>query len=278
MGTEIIKLGESAANPTSAGTQELAKVSYSVHQVPDPAMSIWLMSTTIGRSLVPWWSYDGAIDEDVKRLSDLWTVNSAQSFFDCLYLSQFKRSAGQNFYVIAPGYLRTEGWDKLPENSRTAYLRGQGCVYRLEGAFNSKLAINWVPFAQPQCIIKDPAFSALWPMFVASRNDDVATSIGFFSLSDVRRLPLVVSLLIQPNDDRSNELAKVVDWFGMYSSPISPDYAASAVVYSKNKTMVEQMADFQRRFDAQLAEARQMLSAQPQPTTAFRILSRFVAI
>jgi hypothetical protein len=278
MGMEIIRLGGDVSRSLSPELNDFGKLSFATHHVPSVPMSIWLMSSSVGKQMIPWWDYNAQIDEDLKRLSDLWSVTSAQSFFDCLFLSQFKRIAGQNLYMIVPGYLRTDGWDKLPETSKAAYLRGQGCVYRLEGAYSSRLAINWVPFAQPQCIIKDPSFSSFWPMFVASRNDDVANSIGFFSLSDPRKLPLAVSLLIQPNDQRSNELSKVVDWFGMYSSPISPEYCSSAVVYSKDEAIIERMKEFQQKFELQLLETRNELREHPLPHTAFRILSRFVAI
>src|SRR5262245_30068870 len=140
MGMEIIRLGNSESKiVNSAETQALADLSFAVHKVEDPALSIWMMTSTIGSPMVPWWAYDAKLDEDIKRLNDLWSVTSAQSFFDCLFLSQLKRAAGPNFYVILPGYLRSEGWSTLPENARNAFLRGQGCVYRLEGAFKNKL-------------------------------------------------------------------------------------------------------------------------------------------
>lgn len=279
MGMEIIRLGDKQSKPLSpAVSQNLAELSFSTHHIQQPPLSIWMLSAAAERPLVPWWGYSGQIDDDVKRLNDLWSVSSAQSFFDCLFLSQFKRAMGPNLYAIVPGYLRTEGWNTLPDMSRNAYLRGQGCVYRLEGAFKSKLSINWVPFAQPQCVIKDPSFEALWPMFVASRNDDVANSIGFFSISDVRKLPQAVSLLIQPNENRSIDLSNVVDWFGVYSSPISPDHSSCAVVYAKEKSTLAQFSNFQSKFQTLMAETRSTLLSSPTPHTAFRILSRFVAI
>ncbi len=278
MGMEIIRLGAEGTSAIEQRASELAKLNFSTHRVPDPALSIWMMSLAPGKTVSPWWAYNAAIDEDVERLNTLWSVSSAQSFFDCLFLSQFKKIAGPNLYMIAPGYLRAEGWEKLPEHARNAYLRGQGCVYRLEGSFDAKLSINWVPFAQPQSMIKDPAFSALWPLFVASRNDDVANSIGFFSLSDVRKLPQVTSLLIQANENRSVELSSVVDWFGMYSSPMTPDHGACAVVYSNDNAQMARFVDFQLKFDAVLTEAREALRSSPNPHTAFRILSRFIAI
>lgn len=279
MGMEIIRLGdESAPKPIENQNVELAKLGFSTHRVPDPRLSIWMMSMTPGLAPLRWWNYSGAIDEDIERLNNLWSVTSAQSFFDCLFLSQFKKIAGPNLYVIAPGYLRADGWEKLPEQSRNAYLRGQGCVYRLEGAFNTKLEINWVPFSQPQSMIKDPSFSAMWPLFCASRNDDVANSMGFFALSDVRKLPQVTNLLIQKNENRSVNLSSVVDWFGLYSSPITPDHGACGVVYSQDDAQIAKFAEFQQKFAAILAEARQALTASPTPQTAFRVLSRFVAI
>lgn len=268
-------LGTQAAPPKP---RHLANLSFVAHKVVTPPMSIWMMSLEAQSAVLPWWGYNGTIDEDLQRLNDLWSVSSPQSFFDCLFLSQFKRLIGRNLYMIAPGYLRTEGWDKLSDQARSAYLHGQSCVYRLEGALKQKLSINWVPFAQPQVIIKDPSFAALWSMFVASRNDDVANSIGFFQLADIKRLPEVTNMLIHPNDNRSVDLSQVVDWFGLYSSPLNPDHGACAVIYSGLNAAVPPLSEFQVKFRALLTEVRQMLQANPTPRTAFRILSRFVAI
>jgi hypothetical protein len=278
MGMEIVRLGENVPQSITPNSTELAKFSFSTHHIQNPPLSIWMMSSSIGQPIFPWWNYGANIDVDIQRLHELWSVTSPQSFFDCLYLSQFKKMAGQNFYAIIPGYLRNDGWDKLSDSARSAYLRGQGCVYRLEGAFDSKLTINWVPFAQPQCIIKDPTFNSFWSMFTSARNDDVANSVGFFSLADAHKLPQVASLLIQPSENRSIQLTEVVDWFGLYSSPITPDFATCNVIYSKNKAFIEQLAGFQSQFEALLKNTRDALKGSPLPHTAFRILSRLVAI
>ena len=180
--------------------------------------------------------------------------------------------------MIAPGYLRTEGWNSLSDLARTSFLQGQNCVYRLEGSFNGKLAINWVPFSQPQVIIKDPSFASLWPMFVASRNDDVANSLCFFQLSDVHRLPQVANLLIRPNENRSVDLLKEVDWYGLYSSPINPGHGACSVVYAGENCPLPPLAEFQVKFRALINEVRDQLQANPTPQTAYRILSRYVAL
>ncbi len=278
MGMEIVRLGESDVRQLSGEKEELGELSFVTHNLPEKNLSIWMMTATRGQQLVPWWNYDAKIDGDLQRLNDFWGVSSAQGFFDCLYLSQFKKMASNNFYVIAPGYLRTDGWDKMPEASRVAYLRGQGCVYRLEGAFDSKLTINWVPFAQPQSLVKDPSFGALWPMFTAARNDDVANSLGFFSLSDIHQLPKVVGMLISQSNNRSLELASAVDWFGLYSSPITPDHTACSVVYTKHVSVMAKLAEFQQKFQHVLNEARATLKANPAPQTAFKVLSRYIAI
>ncbi|MCG3205036.1 MAG: hypothetical protein KCHDKBKB_01753 [Elusimicrobia bacterium] len=280
MGIDLIRLNneQKVEKPIESRLKELSKLSFVTHHVTNPSLSIWMMSLTPKMSLFPWWTYKANLDEDIKRLSDLWSVTSDQGLFDCLFLSQFKRLAGSSLYMIAPGYLRTEGWDKLTDQARQSYLHGQSCVFRLEGAYNSKLSINWVPFAQPQVIIKDPSFSALWSMFVGSRNDDVANSIGFFQLSDIKKLPQVTNLLIRPNNNRSQDLATVVDWYALYSSPLNPDHASCAVVYSSMASQLTKFSEFQLKFDTLINSTRETLRAEAIPYTVFKILSRYIAI
>lgn len=274
MGIETIKL----SSDSDSGAIITNPLKFSWHHMAEPKLSIWSMTATPDLPIFPWWNYNFSIDEDVRRLKDLWNVTDAQSFFDCLFLSQFKKMMGSGVYVICPGYLRTQSWGELSDSARSAFLRGQGCVYRLDGSYNGKMDIRWVPFAQPQSLVKDPSLEALWSLFVGGRTDDVSNSIGFFGLTDARKLPQVLSLLVQPHDDRSMVLASLVDWYGVYSSPISPGYGASAVLYAQQKSGLDTCTAFQKRFVALLEEVRSTLIADPSPRIAFRFLSRLVAL
>jgi hypothetical protein len=273
MGIETIKLTTDADPAVVANP-----VNFTWHRLTDPKLSIWSMTSTPDQPLFPWWNYNFSIDEDVRRLKDLWNVTDAQSFFDCLFLSQFKKVMGGSLYVICPGYLRTQSWGELTDSARSAFLRGQGCVYRLDGSYNGKMDVRWVPFAQPQSLVKDPSLEALWSLFVGGRTEDVANSIGFFGLSDARKLPQILSLLIQPHEDRSMALASIADWYGVYSSPISPGYGTSAVLYAQQQAGLALCNTFQQRFVALVDEVRSALIASPTPRVAFRILSRLVAL
>ncbi len=274
MGIETIKLSN-GADPAAVTANPL---NFAWHHLADPALSIWSMTATPDQPVFPWWNYNFSIDEDVRRLKDLWNVTDAQSFFDCLFLSQFKKMMGAGLYVLFPGYLRTQSWGDLADSARSAFLRGQGCVYRLDGSYNGKMDIRWVPFAQPQSLVKDPSLEALWSLFVGGRTEDVSNSVGFFGLNDARKLPQVLSLLIQPHEDRSMALSSIVDWYGVYSSPISPGYGTSAVLYAQQKSGLELCAAFQQRFVALVEEVRTALIATPSPRIAFRFLSRLVAL
>src|SRR5690242_3097411 len=97
MGMEIVRLGDSQSKQIApANDQPLAQLSFALHAVPEPPLSIWMMTATPGMRVFPWWTYDGKIDDDVQRLNSLWNVTSAQSLFDCLFLSQLKKMMGQN--------------------------------------------------------------------------------------------------------------------------------------------------------------------------------------
>src|SRR5882672_6725470 len=142
MGIEIIRLGEKQDEIDKLfAVPSMAELSFQTHQVPNPPMSIWMMSASIGKAPLPWWKYDAKIDVEINKLSQEWNITSAQSLFDCLYLSQLRLTAGNNFYVIFPGNLKTESWEKLLESDQFTYSRGQACVYHLEGAYDGKLAI-----------------------------------------------------------------------------------------------------------------------------------------
>jgi hypothetical protein len=274
MGIETIRLN----TDTGSNSPTLTKVHFAWHHVPQPSLSIWNMTTTPDQPLFPWWNYNFSIDEDVRRLKDLWNVTDSQSFFDCLFLSQFKKVVGTGMYVLFPGYLRTQSWGDLNDAARSAFLRGQGCVYRLDGAYNGKMDIRWVPFAQPQSLVKDPAMEAMWSLFVNGRTEDVSNSIGFFGLNDARKLSQVLSLLTQPHEERSAALSEVADWYGLYTSPISPSYGTSAVVYAQEKSGLALCATFQQHFAVLVDEVRAALLVDPSPRVAFRILSRLVAV
>lgn len=280
MGIDVIQLGGQGnlSDPLAPRAAELGRLSFSTHHIANPQMSIWMMSTPVGQALLPWWKYTAKADQDIEHLNNIWLVNSAQSFFDCLFLSQLRKTLGSDLYWIVSGNLRGEGWSHLPEDARASYLRSQGCVYRLEGEYNGRLNINWVPFGQPQALIKQPSFQSLWPMFVHGRTDDVANSISFFSLSDAKKLPQVVGQLIQQNENRSIDLTSMVDWFGCYTSPLTPEHSACAAIYAKERSAVERLQKFQEEFKALIDQARSQLEADLVPHTAYKILSRFIAI
>src|SRR4051812_23628568 len=114
MGIDIIRLGNRQESLGQRFTQEdLGHATYNLFKIPDPPLSIWWMSTNVGQPLFPWWNYDAALDDDIHRLAQLWSITSSQTFFDCLFLSQLKRAAGQNFYVIFPGSIKGEIWSRL---------------------------------------------------------------------------------------------------------------------------------------------------------------------
>lgn len=279
MGIEIIRLGDKREQIDGPGSlPNLAELTFQTHEVSAPPMAIWMMSAGIGRPILPWWNYDARIDDEVNKLSQDWGITSAQGLFDCLYLSQLKKTAGPNFYVIFPGNLKIEGWDKVKETDQMVYSRGQACVYHLEGSFNGQLSINWVPFFQPQSIIRDPSFGTLWRLFVAARTDDVTNSISFFSLADTKQLPKAVQLLINKNDERSETLSHYVDWFGMYSSPIDDRYASCGITYGARAAALARFSDFERQFKAAVDQARQQLAAHAHPQTALKILTRQIAL
>ena len=279
MGIDVIKLGGDAPAPdTPAKLDELAKVSFSDYRTAEPPLSIWMMRGELAKPAFPWWSYDAQIDGDIHALHERWSVSSPQNLFDALFLSQLKKFAGLDFCVILTGAIKSEGWSKLGDAEKDLFERGQGCVYRLEGAYNGRLTINWVPFYQRQSVVRNPSFSSLWKLFQAAKGDDAANSLCFLSLKNLRDLPAIAQLLIKSNGDRSALLADMVNFFGLYTSPMRDQYAPAAVVYSKEADLTKTFAGFQSGFAETLAAAQKELAADPSPRTAIRILSRHIAL
>ena len=279
MGIDVIRLNDpSGGNAQKSAVQDLPKLHFARYAVPQPAMSIWMMSVPGGRPLFPWWSYEAAIDEEIHRLNNLWSISTPQNLFDLLFLAFLRRAAGSNLYFLFPGNIRTEGWKNLPDSARATFERGQGCVYRLEGAYSSKLAVNWVPFFQNQSLARDPAFENMWRLFVAARTDDVANSLSFFSLKEPRRLPEVVKLLIEPNEERSERMADLVDWFGLYTSPINPSHGTAAVTYARSAASLNAFQSLQDRFAPVIDQVRAALAEDSRPASVLRVVSRLVAL
>lgn len=279
MGIDIIRLGEQQhLGGSDVEAKDLAQLTCRDYAVQNPRMFIWLMVALKDRQLFPWWGYDQSMEQEIQTLNELWSISNPQSLFDCLLLSQLKRFAGSNFFAIFPGNIKTEGWGKLREADRSLFLRGQGCVYHMQGSFDSKLTINWVPFWQPQSLVRDPSFASLWRLFMASKSEDPTASISFFSLSDPTKLAEAVSLLIDPEDDRSEKLAKIVDWFGLYTSPLMDPYSPACVMYTNKQQYISKFTELQKNMTGLYEEAKSQLIAKPQPNTALRLLSRHIAL
>src|ERR1044071_992099 len=267
MGIEIIRLTENQPEVGShVDPQDLAQLTCKDYAVANPQMFIWLMVALKGRMLFPWWTYDQSLEQEIRTLNELWSITTPESLFDCLFLSALKRFAGSHLFAIFPGNIKSEGWTKLRESDRSVFLRGQGCVYHLQGAFDSKLAINWVPFWQPQSLVRDPSFSSLWRLFGASKGEDDTASISFFSLADPTQLAKVIGLLIEPEEERSEKLSQVVDWFGLYTTPISEAYSPACVLYTAHQEYIERFGQFQKIFSALFEEAKKQLLDNPHPS------------
>ncbi len=279
MGIDIIRLNDSQIEPGSTvDPKDLAQLTCRDYSVENPNMYIWLMAALRDRALFPWWSYDHQLEQEMRTLNELWSVSTQQSLFDCLFLSSLKRFAGSHFFAILPGNIKNEGWGKLRESDRTTFLRGQGCVYHMQGSFDSKLSINWVPFWQPQSLVRDPSFSNLWRLFMASKGDDTTASLSFFSLADPTKLSQVINTLIEPEENRSEKLAGLVDWFGLYTSPLSESFSPACVLYSAEKKYLTRFSELQNSFTGLFEEAKKQLIAKPHPSTALRLLSRHIPL
>jgi len=279
MGIEIIRLGgASSQSESQLALKDFASPVYHDYSVRNPDMLIWLMVAFKDRPLAPWWGYDQSIDSDIEALNQTWSISSAQSLFDCLFLSQIKKFSGPNFYAIFPGNIKTDGWTRLRESDKATFLKGQGCIYHLQGDFDAKLNINWVPFWQPQSLVKDPSFANFWRLFLAAQSDDNSNCISFFSLSSPARLPEAINLLIGEEESRSEKLCQVVDWFGFYSSPLQSKYSPCSAIYTKHSSVVSELKSLQHAFTAAFAQAKQDLVSAPVPSTVMKFLSRQIAL
>ncbi len=279
MGIEIIRLGSKAVDSVENINQlELNTLKFHNYSVTDPSMNIWIMLAESIKPLFPWWSYDASLDEDVQTLNQIWGISNAQSLFDCLFLASLQKLASPNLYVIFPGSIKNENWNHVREMDRGTFLRGQGCVYHLQGLFNSKLSVQWVPFWQPQSLVRDPSFSSLWRLFSQIGGDDVSRSISFFHLSDPKRLPLVANLLIDSEEKRSEKISDLVDWFGVYSSPLSEGALPGSIVYSKSQEQIAIFNTLQEHFDRFFKDAQTTLIKETQPRAVIRFLSGHIAL
>jgi hypothetical protein len=213
---------------------DFAQPSFKTFHLPSPSMSIWLMTLRAGTPAFPWWNYAGALEEDLTALNQQSNISSQQGLFDYLALSYLTKFAGSTLYAILPGCIKTMGWGALRPVDRETFTRGQACVYHLFGNYDTNVNINWVPFWEPQSIVRNPNFESLWRLFVSNTGDETSRCLTLFSLSNPRRLPEVINLLINKDSARSNKLVSLVDWFGMYTSPMDPKKGTCAVVYTQH--------------------------------------------
>lgn len=279
MGIEIVRLGSFIPNAEdNIEVDDLTKLSFNFYSVDSVPMHMWYMSTNPGKRLFPWWAYKSVGDKDIQTLQEMWNVTSAQSLFDLLFLSFIWRSAGSKFFAIFPGNIKSENWVGVRELDRTTFLRGQGCIYHLYGENEKKLSINWVPYWQPQSLVKDPSVSNFWNLFSSIPNSDPAKCITFFHLSDTAKLPQVVNLLIQQEENRSEKLAALVDWFGFYSSPNVENLTPASVVYSKDKEVISQFVEKQKNLEDMFQQIQSQLVRETHPHAAIRLLSRLIAL
>lgn len=279
MGVDVIRIsGDKGQVEPILRMQDLAPISFQTFHVPNPPMSVWLMSVPTGKAIFPWWRYESQSDEDLRTLSEVWSVSTIQHLFDCLYLTSLQRLAGPDFFVVFPGSLTSKHWAALRDQDRDTLTRGQACIYHLQGSFNGKLVINWVPFFQPQSLVKNPGVGSFWRLFSANATSDMSNAITFFCLSKKQLLPEVINQLIHKDDQRSEKLSALVDWFGMYSSPLEMKYAAASVVYSRKPEIITAFESFQKTFEKSVDQLRNELISDPRPRTAIRALSRQIAL
>jgi hypothetical protein len=280
MGIDIIKIGDRITTDggQSLKSDDLVQLTCRDYTLGDPGIKIWLMVGYKDRPIFPWWQYDHKLDADIQALSDLWSVSTPQGLFDCLFLSTLKRFGGNNFFAIIPGNVKSDGWGKLKESDRNTFLRGQGCVYHLQGEFTTKLALNWVPFYQPQSLVRNPSFSNMWRLYAASQGEDINRCISFFSLSDPSKLAKVISLLIEPDDTRSERLTELVDWFGLYTAPVDDHASPACVLYTQHKEQIARFSELQKTFTGLFEEGKHQLLQSAVPSTVIRFLSRHIAL
>jgi len=279
MGVDIVQLG-GGTNETvpKQSLADLAKPDFHTYHIPQPGMSVWLMNIKPGVRVFPWWNFQTGYDEDVLALHRLWAITNEQSLFDCLFLSQFFKFARQNLYAIFSGNIRNQGWKDLKETDRNIFSKGQSCIYRLDGEYDGKLNINWVPFYSAQSLVKDPDFGSLWRLFGAGAPESEANSLCLFSLSNPRDLPQVIQILIDKEANRSVKLLDIVDWFGLYSSPLEPRFASCAVVYSKKNEVISALENLQESFRKVFEQSQAELLNDIRPRVAIRIVSRHVVL
>lgn len=278
MGIEIVRLGEHNPTSTSPFEASLANVSYQEFFVPHPQMNVWMAYVDNNRPLFPWWGYNSHVDEDMTILKQMWDVLGPQSLFDCLFLSSLQKNAGGNFYIIFPGIIKSQNWANVKPGDRSLYLSGQACMYHLTGLFEKKLTIQWVPFWQPQSLVKDPYFISMWRLFRQISVDEASRCLTFFKLSDPSKLPKILTLLNDAEEKRSEKLSELVDWFGMYSSPLQDAYRTGCIVYGREKASLQSMINVRNHFDHVLREAQRALSKQTEPRAVLRFLSGHIAL
>jgi len=279
MGIEIIRLGgERQQIAPKLKQEDFASLWFKNFHVPTPAMSIWMMAAPPGKPIMPWWKYAGDIDSDLNALNEAWNISSAQSLFDCMFLFGLSKLAGNNLYAIFPGCIKNTSWGNLRPMERETFTRGQGCIYHLHGGYDKKMTVNWVPFWEPQSLVRNPNFGSMWRLFVANTGDDVTRCLTLFSLSNPRKLPEIVNLLINKDEKRSEKLVSLVDWYGLYSSPIDPKAGTSAVIYTQSKSVMAKLTFLQTQISTAFKEAQKELLAETLPRVALRIMSRQVAL
>jgi len=278
MGLEIIRLKEELKTlGPKIQPKDLAQLDFKTRVVADPTMFIWLMTLARKKEVFPWWGYLAQMDDDINSLSKTWSITSAQQMFDCLFLNLLYRLAGKNLYVIFPGNVKSKAWGKISGEDRRTFLQGQGCVYHLDALLEKRLAINWVPFYQPQSLARSPGFDSLWRIFSANQDDHSDVNcLTLFSLSDINRLPEVTRLLIDKEENRSKKLSQIVDWFGVFSSPLKAGLTATSVLYTKNKNTIRQLAMLEKNMTQELTRNQMEFIEKPIPQTALRILSRSI--
>jgi len=279
MGIEIVNINAENLTPAAGPSPtDLVSPQFQTVQVPHPAMSVWLMTLPVGENFFPWWGYQAKIDDELRALHQMWNISSPQGLFDCLFLAQMQKTLGANLYIIFSGNIKTQGWSALKEADQNTFQRGQGCVFHLLGSFNGKFNINWVPFWEPQSIVRNPGFGSLWRLFSNNGGDDITRCLTFFSVSNPRLLPEVTKHLIERDDQRSEKLSALTDWYGIYTSPLGPSNAACCAVYARNKELLTKFDALKTQFMNVFTQTQKDLFTDLEPRSALRILSRAVAI
>lgn len=275
---EILKLGNvrQVVGP-NIQQEDLADIHFRRHIVPDSTMAIWLMNLTPNKYILPWYGYRTELDDDIQTLKSNWSVVSPQSLFDLLFLNALSRFGGKNLFVIFTGDIKSNNWKRLSESDQRTYSRGQSCVYHLEGSYGKKINVNWVPFYQPQSLVKDPKFDSLWHLYLAKHDEqNDVNAISFFSLSDLGKLPEVIKLLVNRDEKRSENLAALVDWFGVYSSPLREGFTTSALVYSNDQKIFSGLSRLESQITGMYDQAKAEFLKKAEPRSALRVISRNV--